>query len=374
MPIKIINDNNYLPELTEKLEQYYYIKNESAFSKNSKLIDNIQFNKENIIGAVKDYLSGEIYNARNKIFSILKKYNDTPSKFFIAILDENYAFRGSSCLDLERGSRLYFDDCATKNELSFFRARIGEVSKRKDMLHIPLNKRSFISTQRFSIPGIPCLYLGTTTYNCWLELDNPSNENFNVSSYKFNKLGKNLKILNLVFSKSIINGIYSVGRESPVSNNKKIQQEALEIWPLVCATSFSVKEKNRAFKSEYIVSQLIMQCIKELKIDGIAYISKKINNDVSFSRNVNLAIPIFDIENEEFGEICNHFELTKPYNFSSFLNIKDANIEKCSYLNSIENNEKVHYNNSYESYYNLKFCDFDDYLVSKEHENFNSEK
>ncbi|CCL00913.1 TPA: hypothetical protein KOS67_003677 [Clostridioides difficile] len=58
----------------------------------------------------------------------------------------------------------------------------------------------------------------------------------------------------------------------------------------------------------------------------------------------------------------------------TYLNIKNANINNHSYLNSIENNEKVHYDNSYESYYNLKFCDFNDYLVSKEHENFNSEK
>lgn len=51
----------------------------------------------------------------------------------------------------------------------------------------------------------------------------------------------------------------------------------------------------------------------------------------------------------------------------TYLNIKNANINNHSYLNSIENNEKVHYDNSYESYYNLKFCDFNDYLVSKEH-------
>lgn len=79
-----------------------------------------------------------------------------------------------------------------------------------------------VSTQRFSIPGVPCLYLGTTSYVCWLEMDKPHDSEFNVY-----------------------------------------------------ATSFSIKNKERKFKSEYIVSQLIMQCLSELLIDGIAYASKK---------------------------------------------------------------------------------------------------
>lgn len=43
----------------------------------------------------------------------------------------------------------------------------------------------------------------------------------------------------------------------------------------MCETSFQVKEMKRNFKSEYIISQLLMQVVNELDIDRIAYLSKK---------------------------------------------------------------------------------------------------
>lgn len=71
------------------------------------------------------------------------------------------------------------------------------------MLHIPFNKRELIKTQRFSISGVPCLYLGTTSYVCWLEMNKPRDSEFNVSSYK---IPGQLKILNLVGDQMLING------------------------------------------------------------------------------------------------------------------------------------------------------------------------
>ena len=32
----------------------------------------------------------------------------------------------------------------------------------RDLFHIPLNKRGIVNTNRFSAPGYPCLYLGTS--------------------------------------------------------------------------------------------------------------------------------------------------------------------------------------------------------------------
>ena len=92
-----------------------------------------------------------------------------------------------------------------EHSLSFYRARIGvEKIKGKDMLHIPFNKRGVVDTQRFSISGLPCLYLSTTSFGTWLELGLPEAEYFQVSSFK---IPKDLKVLNLCIQQHTINGM-----------------------------------------------------------------------------------------------------------------------------------------------------------------------
>lgn len=113
------------------------------------------------------------------------------------------------------------------------------------MFHIPFNKRSKISTQRFSIPGVPCLYLAVTSYGVWLELNKPKNDNFFVSSYK---IQKNLKILNLCIQQHLING-YS----SSIQSKQELDDflVLMELFPLTIATSFTVKEKKEEEKKKF---------------------------------------------------------------------------------------------------------------------------
>ena len=39
-----------------------------------------------------------------------------------------------------------------------------------EMFHIPYEKRNLVGNQRFSLSGLPCLYLGGSSYICWEEL------------------------------------------------------------------------------------------------------------------------------------------------------------------------------------------------------------
>ena len=74
--------------------------------------------------------------------------------------------------------------------IEFFRARTSDkfcVFNREEMLHIPFDLRERVSSTRFSIPGLPCLYLATTTYCCWLELRTPPDYQFNVSPVRINQ-------------------------------------------------------------------------------------------------------------------------------------------------------------------------------------------
>ena len=53
--------------------------------------------------------------------------------------------------------------------------------KAKDMLHLPLSMRRKTGNYRFSIPGIPSLYLGNSSCAYWIELGCPPEYKFNVA-------------------------------------------------------------------------------------------------------------------------------------------------------------------------------------------------
>ncbi len=57
----------------------------------------------------------------------------------------------------------------------FYRARLSEAKPftRGNLFHIPADLRYNVATQRFTIHGLPCLYLGGSTYVCWRELGEP---------------------------------------------------------------------------------------------------------------------------------------------------------------------------------------------------------
>ena len=58
----------------------------------------------------------------------------------------------------------------------FFRARkISRLTRptRRDLFHVPFEEREKLASQRYSIPGVPCLYLGSSAYVCWEELGRP---------------------------------------------------------------------------------------------------------------------------------------------------------------------------------------------------------
>ena len=79
----------------------------------------------------------------------------------------------------------------------FYRARIGDISnenKEDALKHTPFDKISKIGSYRFSIPGQPCLYLGSTSYDCWIEMGEPDDREFNAGCILLNK---DYKIINL---------------------------------------------------------------------------------------------------------------------------------------------------------------------------------
>ena len=79
----------------------------------------------------------------------------------------------------------------------FYRARVSKISitKRSEMFHRDFSEREYSSSERFSIPGLPCLYLSNSVYVCWEEMNRPQISDFYVS--RFQKENHDLKILDI---------------------------------------------------------------------------------------------------------------------------------------------------------------------------------
>ncbi|MCM1301463.1 MAG: hypothetical protein NC226_07065 [Bacteroides cellulosilyticus] len=201
-----------------------------------------------------------------------------------------------------------------------WRGRVFEKNRgktHKDMFHIPFENRGIVKTQRYSAPGYPCLYLGTTIYSCWEELGRPKFDDLMVSGFK---AVKNMKLLNLCRPKAD-----EYGEENLMNLLLRL--------PLILACSFVVQEKDEKadFKPEYIIPQMLLEVIINInnrerrqkhpkKIEeltlGIIYTSTKINNDFYRSAELfeNIAIPAIDVSNSKghCRELADCFLVTSP--------------------------------------------------------------
>ena len=368
LPIKISNDSDYADDLFLKFDTYIETV-KKVFIKDTALINNVTENVELIKKSINFYYDANISEAKTLLKNVLEKYMN--NEFIISSLDSSQGVRGITRNTLESNDPEFEDSINQEeikkiaySELFFFKARIGnEEFKKNDFLHIPFNKRGLIATQRFSIAGVPCMYFGLSSYVCWLELGRPLDGEFNVASYK---VDPNIKVLNLAITQAHINGF------SNDLKNLDLVKSLIEIFPLVMATSYKVFEKNRKFQSEYLISQLLMQCLSELKLDGIIYISKRINQDFEgIPYFVNLAVPMKN-DNKIYSNFARNLEFTKPINFAEFKNVYNpeyvsSSQDKTPFCDHWESVDLKYMNNPID-YKNLTFSKLEKFLVNEIHE------
>lgn len=95
------------------------------------------------------------------------------------------------------------------------------------------------------------MYLANSSYGCWIETGCPAEIDFNVSPIL---LEGNQRIFNLAISI----------RDFRCLN--EFEKERVHCWLklylLTIATNYVIKEENRTFKSEYIISQSLMMACK----------------------------------------------------------------------------------------------------------------
>lgn len=370
IPVQIQNDCDYYQTLISILDKYYdHISTICNLS--SETIHDVAANIEIIKDAIQNYFKGNICAAKVLIQDLIKVYLD--EDFFVSKFDKSYAFRGIA--PLKEQQKKFGYDVAYKelyqamNEvpISMFRGRISKTNLEiKEMLHIPFDSREKVSTERYSMSGIPCLYLATTTLGCYLELGTPQYDTLYLSSFKVNN--PKMKLLNLCITQYTINGAaagYVENYEIPHILN------LIKIFPLIIASSFVVNNNaKRSFKTEYIIPQLIMMSINELGIESVAYLSVHMPDYYAYPQCVNIAIPMVQNDfSNKYSNQLQYFTLTEPVCFSSCLRNHRRPATK-SYINKFYDTTPhsiIELDKNCIGYVNTDFGKVDDIIIAQPH-------
>lgn len=172
-----------------------------------------------------------------------------------------------------------------------FRVRKSDTSikDRKEMFHIPFSMRHLVNAQRYSVAGLPCLYLGSSLYVCWLEMDKPDFDKLYISSYSSDE--EESKILDFT-SEILYSRFYDIVNDDEMTYLTKMSYICL--MPLIYACNFRKKNNSTSFTQEYIIPNLLMQWISrrgKSNIVGIAYRSTKMVKTNNGDKSINVVLP-----------------------------------------------------------------------------------
>jgi hypothetical protein len=214
---------------------------------------------------------------------------------------------------------------------NFYRMRMSEslLEDKKEIFHIPKSLRTKISSQRYSIPGLPCLYLSSSAYTCWTEMGKPQIQDLHISRFILND-GANVDILN--FSMVDPKRLFYKDKKHEFQGDDKYYIERLEletqinafiIWPLLFACSLFGSYKNDPYKPEYIVPQFLLQWIRhKVILNGIAYLSIDTNpQNIDPFLCINYVFPVHDMDPEICKYLSQIFKISKPKRCDFILNI-----------------------------------------------------
>lgn len=243
IPIQFSSDD-FKNEVSKLLTSYINeLENNNV---NADVIATIKSFRSSCSYVLSNYFKGMHYNAYENFIKALKalKLNDVP--FFITQMTNDILFRGRVN---------YGDDDYSPDE----------------MYHIPLDGRGIVSSQRYSFPGLPCLYLGASAYTCWVELNRPRFDDFQLATVMPNTDTEKMNIIDL---SNIPQQLDTLAKKTEFNAD-----DYFRYWPLLALCSIQVKHENDAFKPEYIFPQFLLEYILSTKNDdevaGIKYASIK---------------------------------------------------------------------------------------------------
>lgn len=278
----------------------------------NNVIDDVENNMQEIINVLKMYRLGNIIDASKKFFNIADKMKPY----------------------------LMIDYTGNFHKDSYFRIRkVNEKQakfERNEMFHIPLTKNHLIGTERYSMPGYPCLYLGTQIELCWYECGKP--ELFYVSKFEIpDEVDNTLKLID--FSQKSCELKHSFfcwfNNEKDKDKVRKYLLKYLYTYPLRAACSVTVEHPEERVIEEYIIPQLLLQWIRKDKdFYGVKYESCKLSDEVRNIGGYNLVLLTKDFDKDGYDKFLrNNVKISIPH----FEKFDSEKLQDPEYYINIEN-------------------------------------
>lgn len=246
----------------------------------------------------------------------------------------------------------------------FYRARNyqGKEYSALDLFHIGFEFRHLISSSRYSAPGLPCLYLGDSTFVCWEELNRSSFSNLWYSKYE--NFGE-LKILDLIRPDEL-EALFH--KEVRTKENELSQVlKYISTYPIYIASTIKVERREANFKPEYIIPQLLIQYVTNRdEIDGIRFPSSKVEySDLNEIKASNYAFPVRTIGAEGFCiELKSKFRVSDPTSYE-IVSLLDSG-QSIMYSRIESGNSKLRLGKSENSYFYTAFGKLERVLGQRE--------
>lgn len=191
----------------------------------------------------------------------------------------------------------------------FYRLRHQEdnfAKNKTELFHIAFDIRGKVATQRYSIPGFPCLYLANSIYVAWEEIRRKPLSQIQAARFESTKP---LHFLDLNTE------IYCSDNTTIQSLSNDTLWNYIKCWPLIAACSVKVSDDQASFKPEYIIPQLLLQRVRDEGIlDGIRFSSTHIDLKTVKSKGkfYNLVIPVKDRKDKGHCDSLNSlFKMTE---------------------------------------------------------------
>lgn len=249
-------------------------------------------------------------------------FKGLPAKAYQEIRDAMDLYRKGNGSDKKKALKLKLFPVEINH--SFYRMRVEDNNwekrkvKKEGMFHMPFTMRDKVKTQRYSMPGYPCMYLGEHVFGCWEELGRPNLNNCLVSRLENTQ---EFHVLDL--------SIPDLDKDEWNTKNESFMTRAA-LFPFVIACTFKSSNKDASFKCEYIIPQLLLQYVKEWSnenngdVYGIKYTSVNIPGDryqktarktpwdKSIEFYTNYVIPVTGIDGVYCSALCDLFHITDP--------------------------------------------------------------
>lgn len=175
--------------------------------------------------------------------------------------------------------------------------------ERKELFHIPHYKNYLVGTERYSMPGHPCLYLASQAELGWYECGKPVK--FAIAKFDIPQEEDNyLKFID--FSEKLMPLKHSFfswfhNEKDDIEAVRKYFLKYLYTYPLRAACSVVVEHPGSKFIEEYVMPQLLLQwVVMDEDFDGIRYESCNANESVKALCGHNIVLVTKEFDKDGF--------------------------------------------------------------------------